>query len=179
MLRDEMLTLVLCHKPKCHLKQHDDNSGSNREWQMALQKTGYRKVRSGLTISRRDSDYMTATYSGIDPELRSLSRAYTGRASYKRNYKPNFCVIVPMKVRRFRFTLSVPHASPGSLLGTSASDGRNLVNLISTLPSFRLIASASSTATSKNGGGLVRFFSMISRGMGINLRWTSSLASTS
>src|SRR5205809_4160787 len=75
MLRDEMLTLVLCHKPKCHLKQHDDNSGSNREWQMALQKTGYRKVRSGLTISRRDSDYMTATYSGIDPELRRLSRA--------------------------------------------------------------------------------------------------------
>src|SRR5437762_10360376 len=42
---------------------------------MALQKTGYRKVRSGLTISRRDSDYMTATYSGIDPELRRLSRA--------------------------------------------------------------------------------------------------------
>src|SRR5437773_2027018 len=68
MLRDEMLTLVLCHNQKCHLKQHDDNSGSNREWQMALQKTGYRKVRSGLTISRRDSDYMTATYSGIDPD---------------------------------------------------------------------------------------------------------------
>src|SRR5438094_4823646 len=42
---------------------------------MALQKTGYRKVRSRLTISRRDSDYMTATYSGIDPELRRLSRA--------------------------------------------------------------------------------------------------------
>src|SRR5438105_2068424 len=35
---------------------------------MALQKTGYRKVRSGFTISRRDSDYMTATYSGIDPD---------------------------------------------------------------------------------------------------------------
>src|SRR5436309_4031701 len=75
MLRDEMLTLVLCHKPKMSLKATRRQPGSNREWQMALQKTGYRKVRSGLTISRRDSDYMTATYSGIDPELRRLSRA--------------------------------------------------------------------------------------------------------
>src|SRR5438309_1067989 len=41
----------------------------------APQKSGYRKGRSGLTISRRDSDHMTAKYSGIDPELRRLSRA--------------------------------------------------------------------------------------------------------
>src|SRR5438876_6690443 len=69
MLRDEMLTLVLCHKPKMSLKAtRRQLRQSNREWQMALQKTGYRKVRSGLTISRRDSDYMTATYSGIDPD---------------------------------------------------------------------------------------------------------------
>src|SRR5438445_544792 len=32
----------------------------------APQKSGYRKGRSGLTISRRDSDHMTAKYSGID-----------------------------------------------------------------------------------------------------------------
>src|SRR5216117_666737 len=75
MLRDEMLTLVLCHKPKMSLKATRRQLRQHREWQMALQKTGYRKVRSGLTISRRDSDYMTATYSGIDPELRRLSRA--------------------------------------------------------------------------------------------------------
>src|SRR5439155_26616535 len=32
----------------------------------APQKSGYRKGRSGLTISRRDSDHMTAKYSGVD-----------------------------------------------------------------------------------------------------------------
>jgi hypothetical protein len=40
-----------------------------------FQKSGYRKGRSGLRISRMELDRVTAKYSGIDPELRRLSRA--------------------------------------------------------------------------------------------------------
>lgn len=83
-----------------------------------------------------------------------------------------------MKSKPLRTARSLSASS--SLPGTSASEGRNFVSFTSTVrwPFGPLTTgSASSSAISRNGGGLFRFFSMISRGIGMSFIRTPSSAS--